>query len=359
MIAFCRWAAMHDIDFHVIANGPKDPIFLTAYKEKVLFKRKSEDLDPDVFMSWVNHVVHKYGYDRVLILPTTEYLNRFLLEHREEIEAANCIVPLVEKGIYAEISDKKSFASICRSFNLDVPEEFIDIPSGFPFVAKPMTYFSSTGRALYPYIILNRFGLEKFLSSEDTHEFFFQEYVAGRNIYLLGYIRKTGNDILFAQENLMQQANGKSILLARRSGFHQTPLAERYVEMLHKIGFAGLIMIELRVDKAGRHAVMIEANPRLWGPMQFIVDNGIDLFGKFLQDHGFVVSPDENSSGRSDYYFWSGGISRSGQPITFHNYSADQFLEEFPAIRTCDIFLQQGTFDLFLKETNMGAFSEI
>jgi hypothetical protein len=175
----------------------------------------------------------------------------------------------------------------------------------------------------------------------------------GRSYYLLAYIQKNGADILFSQENLMQQTRGGSIILAKASDFHQTPVAQRYVEMLHDLGFTGLIMVEVRLDESDGCYFMIEANPRLWGPLQFSIDNDIDLFGAMLRDYGFEISQPKPTPLLANHYFWSGGITQESQPITYHNYSGNQFVEELPDLRPQDIFLRSDTFDLFLNESKI------
>ena len=353
VIAFCRWATAHNVNFHIIARDEHDPIFLTDYKKNVLLVRDSLALQPGTLLTWVETLNEKHRYDRVLLLPVSEYFNRFLLQHREEIEGNRCVIPLVEETLYKTISDKERFARLCASYGLDIPFEFDDIPAQFPFVAKPRHYFSVTGRQLIPYLIYDEVGLDHFLEKEEASEFFYQEFVKGRSIYLLAYLAKDGSELLFSQENLMQQAGGKSIILARHSDFHTTKLAQRYIDMLRAVGFSGLIMIELRYDEPNNRYVMIEANPRLWGPMQFVVDNDVDLFGRMLIDYGFIFSDPDKKPLPTSHYFWSGGISGDAQPIAFFNYSASQFFEEYPMLRSQDIFFRNDTLNLFLSEAGM------
>ena len=56
--------------------------------------------------------------------------------------------------------------------------------------------------------------------------------------------------------------------------------------MLIQIGYYGLIMIEVKIQDGEYY--MIEANPRLWGPSQLILDAGMDLFHRFALDNGLI-----------------------------------------------------------------------
>ena len=353
VIAFCRWATAHHVQYHIVAQSSTDPIFATDYKDRVAVSRDSVNLCPAEFRSWIGELCDQHGYDRILVLPSTEFLNRFLVEHRDAIEAEDCVIPLVDKQLYETISDKQSFTALCDSYGLDIPEEFADIPEQLPFVAKPRVYSSANGKQRVPLLVHTPHDLERLCREEDTEEYFFQQFISGGSQYLLAYVGRNGNDVLFSQENLMQQAHGGSVVLAKGSDFHQSSIAGRYIEMLRGQEFFGLVMVEVRFEERHGPYYVIEANPRLWGPLQFAIDNGVDFFGAMLRDHGFDVSQPAAASRGASHYFWSGGITRASQPIAFHNYSAVEFVNEFSLLRPQDIFFRADTFDLFLEESKM------
>ena len=355
VVAFCRWATDHLINYHVIALGKTDPIFSTIYKDRVAIIRSSQSLSTEDFRSWASVLRDQYSYRRLVIMPSTEYLNRFLIEQRDELESEGFVVPLVSRQLYTSISDKESFARLCESYGLDIPREFKILPQEIPFVAKPRKYLSSKKSQLIPHLIKSEHELEKFCKKEDPRDYFFQEYVYGRSFYLLACIERnaTEKDILFSQENLMQQARGGSIILAKPSDFHKSSIAKRYINMLHDIDFFGLIMVEVRMDESRGKYFMIEANPRLWGPMQLGIDNNISFFGGLLKNYGFATFQTNTATALPRYYFWSGGIKEEAQPIAFHNYSSDQFVSNFSEFRNQDVFFRKDTLNLFLQEASM------
>lgn len=362
VIAFCRWATLNSVNYHVIAKSNTDPILLTNYKEKVAYITTSDQLSPHFFRSWAKALCQQHGYQRILILPSTEYLNRFLLENRSLIEDSDCIIPLVNVELYKNISDKLSFSNLCQSYGFDVPMEYPGIPERLPFVAKPRTYFSNRGKQLVPHLLVSQRDLKKFLDEEKETDFFFQQFVHGRSLYLLAYIsRNMKYSILFSQENLLQQARGGSIILAKQSDFHLNDIAKEYVRMLHNQNFFGLIMVEFRFDEINGTYYMIEANPRLWGPIQFIIDNNVDLFGAFLRDYEFEISTKKISTSHhsATHYFWSGGIMKKSLPLTYYLYSSNDFINDFQMLRTKDIFFRKDTLNLFLKESEMKDYHEL
>jgi len=354
VVAFCRWATANNVRFHIVAKNKEDPIFLTDYKNNINFTRDSPHLQHEPFTMWVDTLCHQYKYEKIVILPSTEYLNRFLLENRNSIESTNCIIPLVNERLYRKISDKYSFTKLCHSYGLNVPAEIDQIPENFPFVAKPRSYFSSKGSQLIPHLIHDTQDLANFCRTEDKRDYFFQQFVYGHSLYLLAYIGRNGSDntIVFSQENLMQQAKGGSIILAKHSKFHQEEIARQYVSMLYDQHFFGLIMVEVRLDKSNGRYYMIEANPRLWGPMQFCVDNNVDLFGAMLRDCGFEVPKRLSLFKPTAHYFWSGGITQQSLPIVYHCYTGIEFANDFNQLRSEDIFARKDSIGLYLKELN-------
>ena len=349
VIAFCRWASQRKMQFHLIASGKNDPILLSKYADNVAITRKSKELKILDLISWVNEIMKSYGYQRVLILPSTEYFNRFLLKNRVALENAGCILPIVDESLYTRISDKREFTDLCRSKNLAVPGEFEVIPENKPFVAKPVHYFNNQGMALYPHLVRNAREHQLFIENECPEDYFYQEFVEGENHYLLAYIQKDGSCTLFSQENLIQQSRGKSVILARASEYHHSENAQKYINMLKGIGFWGLIMIEVRKTGPADY-VMIEANPRLWGPMQFVIDNHIDLFGALFRDNGIALDDCPTNQERAAFYYWSGGITANSQPLTFHNYSEEEFIRNIQDIRKYDIYLREDTLHIYLRE---------
>ena len=151
----------------------------------------------------------------------------------------------------------------------------------------------------------------------------------------------------------MQQAGGGSVILARAHDFHLEPEAQPYLDMLIAAGFHGLVMVEVRRCRRTGRAVMIEANPRMWGPPQFMLDQQADPFTPLLADHGVEVSPPKLGPAYP-YYFWSGGLSRTLPPCCFHNFSADRFVADYSRIAGSDLFARDDTRRLHQHELSEG-----
>jgi len=351
VIAISRYCFLRNIPLHLATINKKDKIYLTKYIENVFIERTSPSLDVTEFLQWISNLRKKYGYKKVLIAPSSEFFNRFLLANRDVIEVAGGVIPLVNKSLYERISDKHSFADLCINHGILVPAEFAKPPSEFPFVAKPLNYSSINDRQLKPYLLYNEKNWLEFSKAEEVSDFYYQEYIYGHSIYLLMYISRNGTVTKYSQENLIQQACGGSIILAKGHDFHESDEAEKYIAMLRDVKYFGLIMIEVRFCQKTNRYIMIEANPRVWGPMQFLIDNNIDLFGELFRDFFNInIESDNSVENVYDYYFWSGGMSSINSPFAFHNFSQNDFINNFKNIVFCDVFCRDDTIKLYKQE---------
>lgn len=351
VVALCRWAAGAGVPVHLAARDAADPIYLTSHAQRVFVQRRSPALELAEIAGWIARLREQHRYEQVVIAPSTEFFNRFLLRHRAAIEAAGGIVPLVDEALYERVSDKEAFAAMCAAHGLPVPAVFDTLPDRLPFVAKPRRYSGRTGMQVKPYLVLSEADREKFLRREAIEDFFFQEFVEGQSLYLLAHIARNGRVVASAQENLVQQAEGGSIVLARAHEFHREPEARRYLAMLIEAGFHGLVMVEVRRCRRTGRAVMIEANPRLWGPLQFMLDRQADALAPLFADHGIEVEAPAPRHAERPYYFWSGGLARRAPWCVFHDgYSPQAFVEDYRRIAECDLFAREDSLPLHRHE---------
>ena len=296
----------------------------------------------------------------MVFIPSTEYLNRFLLKNRLELEAHGILVPLVSSELYDKLSNKHAFSEICEIAGLPVPRE-IDASGNlkFPVVAKPKEYLSDS-KQIKPYVISNREEFDRFLNREELRDFFIQEYVDGRSFYLLFYFSQNGEVKSYSQENTLQQAGGGSIIQAYSSDIHLDDIAFAYIELLQGLGFFGLVMIELR--KRGDEYFMIEANPRMWGPMQLVVDSGAPILEAFFDDIGvkqpftrceYAGPMDDKAS-----YYWSGGLladELAGREPTHFEQSGYSVPRKPSQPQPNELFHRPDTIKLYHAETDNGA----
>ena len=353
VIAFIRVLVHNDIPFVIIAKDENDSIYKTKYVNSIIFNRDSIALDIDLFRKYLAKVSKMFDSDKFIIAPTTEALNRFFLKNKHILENDKFKIPLVELELYNKISDKYNFTNLCKEHNIKVPQEYEKIRA-LPIVAKPKKYFSNNGRPLSPYLLYNEKEVEYFKKQEILKEFYFQEFIQGRSIYLLYYFFKDGTHISFSQENLIQQPDGKSIILAVNANFHKKYISNKFINLFNEINYFGPVMVELKYYNSEFY--MIEANPRFWGPSQLFVDAKVPIFESFLKDNDLQIEINKGVSKSKIYYFWYGGIFQTllhGGNIVYHNYSSDELTRDLPKILMSDVYRRPDTFEIFKEELRL------
>src|SRR5690606_9516363 len=150
-----------------------------------------------------------------------------------------CDLPLVDAATYAELTNKGSSWKWFASRGIPTPRVLGGWRDELPLVAKPYKNVGDDGTVRYPILLQTRDEREAFLSLKDHGSYFPQEFIVGTSYYLLTYIARNGQAFASSQINLGQQANGKSIVLARTSQFHQCEVATSALQALRKHGFYG------------------------------------------------------------------------------------------------------------------------
>ncbi len=356
IISFCRVAQEHSIPIIIVAKSKNDNILKTNYKKYVKYTRENIELDFFYIRNLLLKLKNEENFDEYMILPSSEALNRFLLNYRKELEKLKFIVPLIDQSIYNLVSDKYSFTNLCIDNRIRVPKEFrANEKFKLPIVIKSKKYFTSDDRIISPQIIKSEIELSKFIDNSNLDDFYIQEYIQGESYYLLYYFCKDGTYRSFSQKNLLQQGNGKSIIAAIPSNIHEKEISNKYVGLFRNINFIGLVMVEVKYFDG--EYFMIEANPRLWGPSQLFVDCGCDFFELFVKDWGFNISMDKHFISKTNKrYFWFGGILESlcefGE-VVFHIEDIDSFGNEFSKFLLNDIYLREDTKDIFSQEVSI------
>lgn len=357
VIAFLRTVKNTKTKCAVIAINREDPVFSTDYARLVMSIRKNTALDLEDILNCLKDVKKKIKADSYIIAPSSEALNRFFLEHRNAIRKLDCEIPLVDKRLYETISNKHSFGKLCAASGILIPEEYKSISDAeYPFVAKPKKYFSKRGNAYTPTLITTKSELQLFENEYDKTSFYYQKFIGGNSYYLLYYFYKDGDIVKFSQINRIQQPEGKSIIGAESSNFHLTEESKKYEKMFKRIGFFGLVMVEVKRLKNKNY--MIEANPRFWGPSQLFIDARINLFEAFLFDTGLInEKPQDNTNIQKPVkYFWHGGVvdtlSKKAN-LTFYGYSAKRYSARFSEWIAVDVYNRIDTKKLYQKEVEV------
>jgi len=355
VIAFCRFLHANNYKFSIIANNKKDTIFLSKYKVYVQAVRKSALPEMNDIIRCVNIIKYRHKVHKIIIAPTTEYLNQYFLNNRNSFLNFGCIIPLPGEATYSLFTNKLSFSDLCRRHEIQTPTRYTAIPTEYPYVIKPIRNISNNGNSLYPYIINDVDDINYCRSIEDLDNYYYEEYIPGKSYYLLFYISTDGHAVSSSQENLVQQDNGKSVVFAVSIDLHKKPICSNFKSLFKKYGFQGLIMVELKFYNNNYYA--IEANPRFWGPSQLLIDGNSKILNSFLYDlhcSPTIIHPETDKIGH--YYLWTGGFLQcilNGYKLKYHMEYKHPLILVLRSI-FCDIYFKRDTIILFFYElTNL------
>ncbi|GHU19796.1 hypothetical protein FACS189475_07660 [Betaproteobacteria bacterium] len=340
VITLLRLCDKYDVAVWIVADGEDDPIFLTRYASNVVAIRKPRDVGD--FIDILRSLQKKFAENPAFVAPTSEYLNRYLLQNKEMLRQWNIHVPLPRQELYDSVSDKLMFHGLCKKFGLCVPDIFDVENIIFPCYAKPVSYYGYMGK---PVLLNSKEELSKLHLSHPQANWFYQKQIEGESYYLLYYFSKKGNVIKFSQKNIAQQKGGRSILAACNADLHLTSISDEYEKMFRTIGYSGPVMVEIRKNEQGMF--MIEANPRPWGPSQFTVDARIPIFGSFISDMGYDVCLDERVTDDECYYFWENGFDGSMDNADYFSVSQNAIAGNLEKWRKYDIFNRDDTRALY------------
>ena len=346
VISFCRVAKKNNIDFFIIANGEKDTIFLTEYKDRIVYIREKNKMNINYIEKIIKEVRKKINFKKINIVPNSEYIMRFIYDNLDSLENIGVDLRcLVGKSIYESISDKNLFCNLCNKHGIKVPKVigFNEIDN-YPVVVKPRNYFSRDKKVYSPQIINGKCELNKYLSNKSKEDFFIQEYIEGESIYLLFYIGKD-HEIKYSQKNILQQPNGKSMIYCRPIKFDDC-VYRTFIKLFRFINYTGLVMVEVKKHKDD--FIMIEANPRLWGPIQLTIDNNVPIIETFIKDCGFPIFIDGKDIVWTNNYYWNGGyVMSANNKIKTHDYTEMFDLDELCKI---DIYNRSDTKKIYELE---------
>ena len=240
VIALCRYFIKNNIDVLIVASGEDDSIYNTKYKKNVVYERPDKSLSLKIFKD-----VASLYKGPVVYCPTSEYLNRFVLENSNELLKLNIEPGMPSEEIYAVITNKRSSQNIVKDVNgLKLPNEMSIAKAKIPCVIKPQKNIID-GIVLYPIICKENVILNETLSRINSDNYFAQEFIDGQSYYLCGVLSKNGNFCCYWQENLLQQNNGKSMVLARsceNPGLNE----ELFYKAIHSSGYYGIMMVECK-----------------------------------------------------------------------------------------------------------------
>ena len=342
VFTLCRFLANAGQPFHIVSSGHEDMIYRTSWSSRVIWQRTSASLDLPL-MATIHDAVRRQGHVPALC-STSEYLNRYALEQQHSMRKQGWHWMLPRSEVYMALSDKSSSPALMHTLVGIAPPPLQPVGSWqAPCVLKPVRNILH-GRVRYPVLCRTTSELQVAMAEANEDDWFSQEWIEGQSHYLCAYLDSHGGWEAFWQKNLIQQPNGKSIVLAT-TGSNPGLDVDRLMRELHLLGYRGPFMMEIIEDGRGR-LHFIEVNPRFWGPLELCRRALPALLQRFLNDMNNAPCPAScGSEARPAMYAWSFGAQQ--QPWRVYPAAARfSSAELHRQIEVYDVYATQDTLAL-------------
>jgi protein-tyrosine-phosphatase/predicted ATP-grasp superfamily ATP-dependent carboligase len=223
-----------------------------------------------------------------LVIPCTDEWALALDLHRDRVSAAGRVY-LLDRELLRLVRDKFEMNSLARAAGLRVPYERIvrnigdleGIPAEFslPVVLKPPVSVELADlsvrhevRMAFTWSECSKYACEYLQSGP----FSVQEYVIGTDVGVEVLIDHGVPLLVFQHKYLREPPRGGSGGL-REGVLVQPELLNAATTLLAAIGYAGVAMLDFRVDYRTGDWAFLEVNGRFWGSLPLAVTSGADF----------------------------------------------------------------------------------
>ena len=311
--AFCRSLQRDRIDFVLITRNTQDALYRTRLRRYLFAQRTQDALDENEFKRLLLDIKAHHPTRPLTIAPSAESINRLLMGMQDWLCQEGIRGISVSPQIYHLFSDKEKLLAAAKVVGLEIPAQIEQLSERqLPLVLKPRVESGPHGQRLYPLLVRNAAEYAEHASHYDAAHYLIQRYIDGQSFYYL-YFRNDAGVVALYQRNIAQQAAGKSMVAAELVRCPDTNTDQRLRALLEQHHYCGFIMFEV-MESAGQHFI-IEANPRLWGPMQLALENGFRASWLVQDRHQAPqMAAQQRFLGiwQRDKYLWLGGFV--GQP---------------------------------------------
>lgn len=310
VITLCRFFSRYKLSFVIVASASSDAIFKTSWADRVILCRLDQTLDLVLFKQiCIASRPNLEVYQELVYCPTSEFMNHFILDQRCDLELMGLTLNMPSRDVYLKLTNKETSAVIVNKISgLRSPPLLEWSNLSTPCVFKPKENVAQNG-IRYPRLCLTPEDLAYAVNELDPEHWFVQAYISGQSHYLCGFLSKSGVNSYYWQLNLLQQAGGKSIVLARTETNPGVNVDILFAG-LSKIGYFGPFMMEIIYGEDGQF-YYIEINPRFWGPLQLALDACSEVLEMFVIEAGGEIKRPLFSNKQKSWYAWKTGAHLS------------------------------------------------
>ena len=244
----------------------------------------SPNATPNAFVDWLIEKLRRDGYD--VIFPLDEDVIDAILPRRKEVEQYTRL-PLPEIEQYCIARDKAETIKLAMKCNIacpktyfaENPEELGSVANqlDFPLVIKPRRSFGGRGLVFTQ----TRETLKRdWLKVHQNYPFpLIQEFIPhGGDAFGVSALFNSKHEVraVFVHRRIREYpvSGGPSTL---RESVYNPTLMETGIELLRKLNWYGVAMVEFKVDPRDGQPKLMEINPRFWGSLPLAIHSGVDF----------------------------------------------------------------------------------
>ena len=228
--------------------------------------------DPSAVAETLLRLIDQEGYDT--IFATNDLALAAIAQHRHLLSAsAHIACPPAE--VVASVLSKEKTLAAAKALGFRLPRTQMgatvdradDLHLSFPIVAKPANKaLRSSVKVLH---IEDEEAFRGFLTDWQgaRHHFLFQEYVPGIGIGVELLIDSGKALAVFQHEREEDLPATGGVSVLARAVQPDEQLVQKSKDLLEKLGWQGVAMVEYRYDPETRESTLIEVNGRFWGSL--------------------------------------------------------------------------------------------
>jgi predicted ATP-grasp superfamily ATP-dependent carboligase len=309
-LAFARSAGKAG---HWVAVGANAGAFAAAQLSrycKLSFSYPISTEDPHGFCETVLDFVNRNAVD--LVVPVTDWTLLPLSEYRERFKHI-CKVALPSASSIEQVSDKYQTLQIAKSVGIRIPQTWLlespgDLESlrgtKFPLVVKDRFSLrwregrSVFGGVSYAY---SREELEIQVSQRlmAAGNVLVQEFITGGGIGFSCFIANEEVRLPFQWKRVREVDPRGSASSCRESSSLDERIKNDSSQLIRRIGFEGIAMVEYKKTAAQPYPVLMEINGRPWGSIALPIASGINYPRYLIDWYLRGTLPQENKTYRT------------------------------------------------------------
>lgn len=288
----------------------------------------------------------------LLFFPMGEKVLRWVIKNKENLKDFHITVPSHRIDDYERVSNKESFLEISRNFKLDTPEELSKFPEvySFPYVIKARKVSWGISDVLEAPVLVRNESTHQIIKKKNLRcsEHIYQNYIDGPSFYYCALFYEGNLMLKFVQQTIIQQPGGKSVVCAVPSEIPEE-VRKKIDEIFKSLKWSGALMVELKYF-SGKFYI-IECNPRLWGPLQCSVDNGVNFpLMLYKMMSGNVIEANLSNEPIRNGFIWLWGLIDG----LFYLFTSGTAYQVYPAklrgVRFKDVWFRLDSMLFFLLE---------